>query len=394
MEIRDMTAADLEARKAELASTDFDALATEELDAIETEVREINEELESRAAAEAKRAELRNMVATGTAPEAKEIETHEEERKMPDLKEIRSSQEYAAAYLNMIKTGEDAECRALLTADATAATGYVPVPTMLESEIQTAWETHQIMGLVKKSSFKGHVKVGFELSATGAAVHLEGDSAPNEETVTLGTVEIKNEMLKKWISISDEALEGTTVDAMGYLFREIAHRITEKAEEILIGKITTAGTVATATAVGVPKLTKEPAVDTVLEAMALLCGEAGNIKIAMNRGTYPAFRTLELNANYGIDVFEGHRGQIVFTDKLPAIAVASTGDVYMIVGDFANGVQANFPNGADSMQILTDPYTDATKDLVRIIGRQYVGMAVVADKRLVNVAKPAAPVTG
>ena len=263
---------------------------------------------------------------------------------------------------------------------------------MLEDEIRTAWEQHTIMGLVKKSNFRGHVKIGFELTASGAAVHLEGDSAPNEETVTLGTVEIKNEMIKKWISVSDEALEGTTVDTMGYIFKEIAHKITEKAEEILIGKITVAGTAATASAVGVPKLQDNPDKDTVAQAMALLCGQAGNLHIAMNRATYPAFRTLELNANYGIDVFEGLRDRIVFTDKLPAHSAATTGVTYMIIGDFG-GCQANFPNG-DSLQILTDPYTDATKDLVRVIGREYVGMAVVADKHFVNVTKEAAPVTG
>lgn len=387
MEIKTMTAAELQARQAEIRSL-VDA-EDADLDALEIEAREIKEELEARIAAEAKKEELRKMVAEGKAPEENVIET-QEERKMPELKEIRSSQEYAAAYLNMLKTGDDAECRALLTADATAATGYVPVPTMLETEIKTAWENHQIMGLVKKSSFKGHVKIGFELTASGAAVHLEGDSAPNEETVTLGTVEIKNEMIKKWISVSDEALEGTTVDAMGYIFREIAHRITEKAEEILIGKITGAGTAATATAVGVPKLQKAPAVETIAEAMALLCGEAGNLHIAMNRATYPEFRKLELNGNYAIDVFEGLRDRIVFTDKLPAYSAATTGVVYMIVGDFADGAQANFPNGAESMQMLTDPYTDATKDLVRVIGRQYVGMAVVGDKRFVNVTHPAA----
>lgn len=388
MEIKTMTAEELQVRQAEIRSL-VDA-EDADLDALETEAREIKTELEARAEAEAKKQEVRDMLAAGIVPEAKTIEKHEEERKMPELKEIRSSQEYASAYLTMIKTGDDMECRALLTADATAATGYVPVPTLLETEIKTAWETHQIMGLVKKSAFKGHVKIGFELSATGAAVHLEGDSQPNEETVTLGTVEIKNEMIKKWISVSDEALEGTTVDAMGYIFREIAHRITEKAEEILIGKITGAATAATATAVGVPKLSKAPAKETVAEAMALLCGEAGNLHIAMNRATYPAFRALELNANYGIDVFEGLRDRIVFTDKLPAYSAATTGVVYMIVGDFADGVQANFPNGAESMQILNDPYTDATKDLVRIIGRQYVGMAVVGDKRFVNVTHPAA----
>lgn len=386
MDIKNMNTDELQARQNEIRTL----LEAEnpDLDALEEEARAIKEELEARAAAEAKKAKVREMVAGGNVPGTKEIE-RQEERKMGGLEEIRSSQEYAAAYLKMIRTGDDAECRALLTEDATAATGYVPVPTLLENEIKTAWEEHQLMGLVTKSQFKGHVKIGFELSATGASVHLEGDSAVDEETVTLGTVEIRNEMIKKWISVSDEALEGTTVDAMGYIFREISHRITEKAEEILIGKITGAGTAATATAVGVPKLQKDPADETIAEAMALLCGQASNLHIAMNRATYPEFRKLELSANYGIDVFEGMRDRIVYTDKLPAYSAATTGVTYMIVGDFTGGVQANFPNG-DSMQMLTDPYTDATKDLVRIIGRQYVGMAVVGDKRLVNVAKEAA----
>lgn len=385
MNFKEMSAEDLMARQAEIRSA-VDA-EDADLDALETEAREIREELETRQNEASRKEEIRKMVAEGKAPETKEIEK-QEERIMPDLKEIRSSQEYAAAYLNMMKTNDDAECRALLTADATAATGYVPVPTALENEIRTAWEEHSIMGLVKKSSFKGHVKIGFELSATGANIHLEGDSAPNEETVTLGTVEIKNEMIKKWISVSDEALEGTTVDTMGYIFKEIAHKITEKAEEILIGKITGAGTAATATAVGVPKLQDNPDKDTVAQAMALLCGQAGNLHIAMNRATYPAFRTLELGANYAVDVFEGLRDRIVFTDKLPAYSAATTGVTYMIVGDFS-GAQANFPNG-DSLQILTDPYTDATKDLVRVIGREYVGMGLVADKHFVNVTKEAA----
>lgn len=390
MEIKTMTAAELQARQAEIRSL-VDA-EDADLDALETEAREIREELETRQNEASRKEEIRKMVAEGKAPEARIIEEHKEEYNVSDIKEIRSSNEYAQAYLNMMKTNDDAECRALLTADATAATGYVPVPTALENEIRTAWEQHTIMSLVKKSNFKGHVKVGFELTASGAAVHLEGDSAPNEETVTLGTVEIKNEMIKKWISVSDEALEGTTVDTMGYIFKEIAHKITEKAEDILIGKITAAGTAATATAVGVPKLQDNPAADTVCQALALLCGQAGNIHIAMNRGTYPAFRAIELGANYGIDVFEGLRDRIVFTDKLPAYSAATTGVTYMIVGDFS-GAQANFPNG-DSLQILTDPYTDATKDLVRVIGREYVGMAVVADKHFVNVTKEAAPVTG
>ena len=63
MEIREMTAEALEERKAAIA-TELDNEGAD-LDALESEVRAINEELESRKAAEAKKNEVRSMVAAG-----------------------------------------------------------------------------------------------------------------------------------------------------------------------------------------------------------------------------------------------------------------------------------------------------------------------------------------
>jgi len=387
MEFTEKTAAELKARQAEIRS----ALDAEDadLDALEAEARAIKDELEKREAEEAKKVEVREMLAAGKAP-TETIEKQEKKEMERTLEEIRSSKEYAQAYLNMVKTRDDSEVRALLTTNTTGSglTGYVPVPTELESEIKTAWEEHQLLGLVKHSYFKGNVKVGFELTAGGATVHVEGTNAPSEEVVTLGAVEIKAEMIKKWIRVSDEALEGTTVDTAAYLYKEIAARIVEKAEEILVGKITAAPATASATAVGVPAVTAAPALDTVVNAIGALSGQARNLHIAMNRQTWAAFRALELNASYAVDVFDGLRDRVIFTDKLPAVSAASTNAVYMIIGDFGYGAQANFPNG-DTISMLTDPYTDAESDLVKIVGRQYVGMAVVADKAFVNVKKPA-----
>lgn len=387
MEIKDMEAAELRERMSEI-KTAVDA-EDADLDALETEARAIKAELEARVAAEAKKAEVREMLAAGKAP-TETIEKQEKKEMERTIEEIRSSKEYAQAYLNMVKTRDDSEVRALLTTNTTGSglTGYIPVPTELESEIKTAWEEHQLLGLVKHSYFKGNVKVGFELTAGGASVHVEGTDAPNEEAVTLGAVEIKAEMIKKWIRVSDEALEGTTVDTAAYLYKEIAARIVEKAEEILVGKITAAPTTASATAVSVPAVTAAPALDTVVTAIGSLSGQARNLHIAMNRQTWAAFRALELNASYAVDVFDGLRDRVIFTDKLPAVSAASTNAVYMIIGDFGYGAQANFPNG-DTISMLTDPYTDAESDLVKIVGRQYVGMAVVADKAFVNVKKPA-----
>lgn len=302
------------------------------------------------------------------------------------IDEVRSGNDYAVAYIRDMKNGNDKECRALLTTNTTGdgLTGYVPVPTLLEDEIKTAWEQHQIMGLLKHSYFKGNTKVGFELSATGANVHIEGTSAPSEEVITLGTVELKAENIKKWIRVSDEALEGTNVKVAEYIYKELAHRIVEKAEEVFVGLIETANTTASTTAVGVPELVvAEPEADTILNALALLTGEASDLHIAMSRKTYATFRKIELEANYGIDVFEGLKDRIIFSDKIDDFTEDS-GKMFAIVGDFGKGGQANFPNG-EEMTIKVDDVSEAEKDLVKIIGKQYVGLGIVGDRHFVRI---------
>lgn len=373
---------EIEARKAEIRSLLAGDTAELNIDELTEEVRSLNaeaEEIRNRNAAEA---ELRTAVAPEVVAEINE--NKKEERKTMENVEIRSTNEYAAAYLKALKTGDETEARALLTEQVS---GQIPVPAFLESEIKTAWEEHKLMSLVKHSFFKGNVKVGFELSATGAVVHVEGSEAPDEEVVTLGVVEIQNESIKKWITVSDEALEGTTVDTMGYLYKEIAHKIVEKAEEILIGKITAAPAVANATAVGVPSLTATAiAADTIVQAVAKLSAQARNLYLVMNRQSYPAFVSLALAANYAIDVFDGLKDRIVFSDKLPAFSAASSGNAYAIIGDFGYGAQANFPNG-DNLTIKVDDMSLAEKDLVKLVGRQYVGMGLVADRAFVTIKK-------
>lgn len=381
MQISEMQMSDIEKRLAEIS----EAMNTPEadLDALTNEVNELEERKNTlKAEIEQRKAQM-DAITVGTEPTEKINIT--EERKTMDLMEIRNSNEYALAFLNAIKSGDETECRALLTEQVSG--GQIPVPTFLENEIKTAWEECKIMSLVKTSSYKGNVKIGFEVSATGAEVHVEGTNAPTEETIVLGSVELKAENIKKWITVSDEALEGTTVDTMGYLYKEIAQKIVEKAEEIAIGKITSAPTTTSATAVGVPQYKATTlGADTIVMAEALLSGKAKNLHIAMNRQTYASLVSVALASNYAVDVFDGLKDRIVFTDVLPSFSSASASDVYMIIGDFGYGFQANKPNG-DSIKITVDNLSLAEKDLVKIVGRQYVGMGVVAPKAFVNIVK-------
>lgn len=382
--INEMTVAELEARKAEI-NTEIDQDGAD-LDALQAEARSINEELEKRKADATKREEIRKAVAnsnvTGISPAG--------ETKQPTVDEIRSSKAYINAFADYIKTGDDSECRALLTTNSnvTGNPGQVPVPTVIEGRIRTAWERLGLMELVRKTYIRGNLQVGFELSATGAVVHAEGTNAPNEEVLTFGVVTMVPASIKKWITISDEALDMGGEEFLYYIYDELTYQIAKKAENDLIALIVAAGASATATAVGVPTMAAaEPELATVVTAMGLLSDEASNPVIVMNKATYAAIKAAQYAGNYAVDPFEGLR--VFFNNTLPAVGTATTGQTWMIVGDFGLGAHANFPNG-DEIRIKYDEMSLAEKDLVKLVGREYIALGLVADKAFVKVTKASA----
>jgi len=355
-----------EAIKNELEAPEAD------LDALEEEARAINEELEKRKAAEAERRETRNAVANG---EGKEIQNFESEVKPMNLEEIRSSKEYINAYADYIKTGDNSECRALLSELATG--GYVPVPSIVESRIRTAWQKNGLMNLVRKTYIKGVLKVGFELSATAATVHTESTSAVTEETLTLGIVTMTPSSIKKWISISDEALDLGGEEFLYYVYDELTYQIAKKAQAELIAKVTALTASATSTAVGVGIVAGTPSVGVVAQALGTLSDEAVNPVVVMNKGSWAAMKAAQYANGFNVDPFEGL--PVHFDNTLPVYSTTGTaGTAWMIVGDFGNGAQANFPNG-DEIGIKYDPLSLAEKDLVKLVGREYIALGVVAD---------------
>ena len=380
MNFKDMSAPELLERRAAIA-TDIDK-PDADLDALEAEARAINEELETRKAEEAKRNEIRDAVANGAGETIEEIK-EERDNKPMGIEEIRNSKEYVDAFANYIKTGKDEEVRALLSTNATVAGAYVPVPEIVEGRIRTAWQKLGIMDLVRKSYAKGNVKVGFELSADGALVHNEGTNANNEEALTLGVVELKAESIKKWITISDEAIDMSSEEFLFYIYDEITYRIAKKAQEMILAKITAASTSASSTAVSVAVIDDgAPTVGIVAECIGNLSDEAANPVIVMNKGTWSQFKAAQYAASYAVDPFEGL--PVFFDNTIPAYSSTATTGTWLIVGDFGVGAQANFPAG-DDISIKVDDLSLAEKDLVKFVGREYVGLGLVGDKAFCRV---------
>lgn len=381
MEFKEMTVDQLEARKAQIG-LEVDTPEAD-LDALENELRSIKEELERRKEEETKKADIRAAVAAGEGAVVQKFES--EERKMPDVNEIRSSKEYAEAWKNYIITGNDAECRALLT---TQASGTVPVPVVLESGIQTAWENDPIMSRVRRTFVRGNLKVAFELSADGAYEHVEGTTAPTEESLTIGVVELIPKNIKKWITISDEVVAMGGEEFVRYITDEITYQIVKKAAGLGIADIVGAGTENSSSAIGVPKITAAPSVTAIPTAAAYLSDQASNVVVVMNRLTDVEFLAAQASGNFAIDPFAGLPR--LYTSALPAYATASSNAVYAIVGDLS-ALQFNFPEG-DGVVLKYDDMSLAEKDMVKIVGRQYAAHKITRPGRLVNIAKPA-PVT-
>lgn len=379
MNFKDMSAEELMERRAaigqEIEAPDAD------LDALEQEARAINAELENRKAEEAKRNEIRDAVANGAG---ETIETIKEEREKPmTINEIRNSKEYVDAFARYIKTGKDEEVRALLTTNATVSGAYVPVPELVEARIRTAWQKLGIMDLVRKTYAKGILKVGFELSADGALVHNEGTNANNEESLVLGIVELTPVSIKKWITVSDEAMDMSSEEFLYYIYDEITYRIAKKAQELLLAKITAASTTAASNAVSVAEIDdKAPSVSIVAECLGNLSDEAINPVIVMSKGTWAQFKAAQYAAGYAVDPFEGL--PVYFDSSIPTYSSTATTGTWLVVGDFGVGAQANFPAG-DEITLKFDDLSLAEKDLNKIVGRQYVGIGLVADKAFCRV---------
>lgn len=363
-QIKELGFDDLEKRSLEIAEetkeADKEALETlnAELDAIEERKKALKLEAEETR----KKAE---EVANGSG-------TKIEERKEVTMtnKEIRNSKEYIDAYAKYIKTGKANECRSLLTENITD--GTVPVPEFVEDRIRNAWENDKIFSRITKTFVKGNLKVGFEASSTGAAVHEEGDSAPEEEALVLGIVNMVPQMIKKWITVSDEVLALESEAFLSYIYDEIANKIIQKAGDLAISAVAAAPTTATASAVAVPEVQGPVDAAAILDAIALLGDSAQDLVFIADGETIADVKKAALTANYAYDPFAG----------LEVIQKAGmSGNA--IVGDLA-GVQANLPEG-DAVQFKFDDLSLAEKDLVKIVGRLYAAIAVVGPGMLVKI---------
>lgn len=345
----------------ELKNADSEGIEAlnEELTSIEERKAQINAEIEQR----------KKDVAEVIKGAGDVIEKPIEERKTN--MEIRNSEAYINAFANYVKTGDDRECRTLLTDNAS---GVVPVPEFVAGIVAERLKASKILSRVQRMNAAGNVKVGFEISAPAAAAHTEGGAAISEEALSLGIVTLVPTTYKKFVQISDEALDSMSGEAyLTYIYDEVARGIIKAEENAVVAAILAAPQTATATAPAVAKTgSAAGAITDFVDARALLSSAAEDLVIICSPADYATYRGLQMAANYGVDPFDGL--EVLFSDAATA----------PIIGDL-RGVMMNTPKG-EAVEFKYDDKTLMTSDIVKILGRQPAAIGVVGNKFFAKVA--------
>ena len=310
--------------------------------------------------------EQRKAAEAVAAGAGKEIEVRKDDKRM-DIKELRNTPEYIKAYAKYVQTGSDKECRAVVTelVDPDFSGGKVPVPTLVDSRIRAAWDRDRIFERAAKSYARGILKVGFEKSSTGAELAQESYNI-NEEELTFGIVSLTPQMVKKFITVSDEALAIGPEELLTFLYDEFSYRIVQKVSDLIVSAITSAPGTADDTRVAVAQVPGAVTPANIIQAIAQLGDNARDLVFIASGQTIADVKTAALTANYQYDPFMG------------LTVIAKEGVTGAIIGDLS-GVQVNLPEGGE-IKFKFDDLSMAEYDMVKIVGRLYAGIGVVGPK--------------
>ena len=361
---------ELEERKSAIA-TETEEADAETLDALNAELEAIEERTKALYLEKEESSMAAEAVARGAG---KTIETRKGEEKMTDM-EIRNSHDYIEAFAKYVKTGNDKECRALYSDNVESPlVGSIPVPTFVGEIVAKRLEDSEILRRVRRMNAAGNVKVGFEIDAPAAAAHEEGGEAVTEEALVLGIVTLVPTTYKKWVSVSDEALDSMSGEAyLSYIYDEVARGIIKAEENAVVAAILAAPQTADADSPAVAKTgTAAGNIADFVNARALLSSAAEDLVIICTPAQYASYRALQMAAQYGVDPFDGL--EVLFNDTVTA----------PINGDLS-GVMMKLPKG-EAIEFKYDDHSLMTSDMVRILGRQPAAIGLVGNKFFAKVS--------
>lgn len=241
MELKNMTAEQLEERKTAIVGEIDNEGA--DLDALEAEMKSINEELEARKNAEAKKTEIRNAVAQGAGVV---VHKFEEERDMEKTYGI-DSEEYRSAWVHALQGRKltEVEERAYATTDSPNAVPQIISEKFFEKMKKLA----PMLSEITLMQVAGNIKFMAEGTRNPATLHTE-NTAVTPAADTLVSVELGGKEFMKVIRISQAAktmsinvFEDWLVEMLaGDIARAIDNYILNDSSNGLVAMVSTATT--------------------------------------------------------------------------------------------------------------------------------------------------------
>lgn len=292
MNLKEMEVSQLEERKIAIAG-ELDAEGAD-LDALETEARAINAELEARKAEAAKKAEVRQLINDG-AGEVIEKYEQKEERKMS---ENNTEALYRIAFLKNLAVRDGQHLFGDLTAEeraafthTTANSGNV-VPAVMMNRIIELVES---MSPMYEDATPSNMTQGFGVprrtaisqgDATGVAEGTANDDEQNTfDLLTLDGIEIKKHV------VITRKMKFKSIDAFeSWVINELAQRIAVAKEKVILarldGSAPAGGSAISGSGIAAANiLTNQTYGDAAIRSMfALLKGQGGRV-IYANSGT-------------------------------------------------------------------------------------------------------------
>lgn len=384
--------ADVETRDALLNEVED---MTKEAETLDADIKEL-EEQRSKLEEQEKRFSMTNTLSKVAIEERNDQVINDDPLK---------SKEYNQLYADFIRgKADEKEVRSYLArsggANLSTSTSNVPIPVIMQGFVETAWyEYGKFSRLVSETFEPAILKIPVEVSATGASWHTENGDAPSQESITLGQIILQPKMIKKWISLTDELMAMSAEDFLRYISDELVYRVILALDEAIINRtdLNGLGVIGIVGNAYTEKVEASLGFNVINEAVANLV-TFEDLTVAMNPVTFfsnfmgltdqvgnPIFRVVHDNENRPQYYLSGYR--VEFTQALPSYAEAEKGDAYAVVGNFRRGYRLNYPQGRNVIT-LVDPYTLATEDLVRMIGRLYVAGNVVKPKHFAEIVVP------
>ena len=216
MDIKEMTADQLLERRsaiaAELDSPDAD------LDALEAEVRGINEELEARKNTESKKAEVREAIANGTKPVEK-IKNFKEVTTMDERTFTPETVEYRDAYMKNLQ----GKPMSIEERSALSGASYV-IPTETLNKIYGKLEENQLIREIDALYVPGYVSVPTAATVNDAS-WIAMASASTDSSDAMGTVSLTAKKLIKTIEITADIQAMSIPAFQGWLVNKLAQKM-------------------------------------------------------------------------------------------------------------------------------------------------------------------------